>query len=135
MTVAAWVAVYVNGFEKHDGSLKVVSGSHFFRDHGGCRFFDGPNTHTNNAIEREWCAGKIHPITGKPLEVEVLSVPRGSVVIMHTHAAHGVSPRAEGSGTRYCVVTAYRNPVRWPKQFRVDKKATHTPCTRSQLGL
>ena len=22
----------------------------------------------------------------------------------------GVSPREEGSGTRYCVVTAYRNP-------------------------
>jgi len=33
------------------------------------------------------------------------------VVIMHTHAAHGVSPREAGSGTRYCVVTAYRNPV------------------------
>jgi hypothetical protein len=38
-------------------------------------FFDGPNTHTNKKIEQEWCAGKEHPITGKPLEVEVLSVP------------------------------------------------------------
>ena len=89
----------MNGFEQHDGSLKAINGSHLFRDHGSCRFFDGPNTHTNHKVEQEWCAGKVHPITGKPLEVEVLAVPRGSVVVMHTHAAHGVSPRKEGSGT------------------------------------
>jgi hypothetical protein len=94
-----FLAVYVNGFEQHDGSLKAINGSHLFRDHGSCRFFDGPNTHTNHRVEQEWCAGKVHPITGKPLEVEVLAVPRGSVVVMHTHAAHGVSPRKEGSGT------------------------------------
>ena len=55
---------------------------------------------------RNW----IGAVTGEPLQVEELSAPPGSVVIMHTHAAHGVSPREEGSGTRYCVVTAYRNP-------------------------
>ena len=29
---------------------------------------------------------------------------------MWTHAAHGVSPRSPLSPTRWCVVSAYRNP-------------------------
>ena len=32
------------------------------------------------------------------------------MVLMWTHAAHGVNPRQEGSDTRWTVVYAYRNP-------------------------
>ena len=42
--------------------------------------------------------------------IEALSAPPGSVVLMWTHAAHAVNPRAESSDTRWCVVYAYRNP-------------------------
>ena len=57
-------------------------------------------------------AGKVHPVSGQPLTIEELSVPQGTVVLMWTHAAHGVNPRKEESDTRWCVVYAYRNPGR-----------------------
>ena len=57
-------------------------------------------------------AGKVHPQTGVGLAIEELSVPRGTVVLMWTHAAHGVNARKEGSDMRWCVVYAYRNPGR-----------------------
>jgi len=116
---------------------RCVAGSHFWRDHGGVRYFDGPNTHTNNEIEEKWIGDKIHPITGEPLKVDVLSVPKGSVVIMHTHAAHGVSPREEGSGTRYCVVTAYRNPgaVSQSRWITEDFRQKTTPGLEGLKGM
>ena len=55
-------------------------------------------------------AGKKHPLTGEPLEIEDLSVPDGTVALMWTHAAHAVSPRQPNSNTRWTVVYAYRNP-------------------------
>ena len=38
----------------------------------------------------EWARGKVHPVTGKPLAIRKLACPRGSVVVMMTHATHGV---------------------------------------------
>jgi hypothetical protein len=55
-------------------------------------------------------AGKRHPLTGEPLEIEYLAVPPGTVVLMWTHAAHAVRPRLPDSPTRWTVVYAYRNP-------------------------
>ena len=55
-------------------------------------------------------AGKVHLKTRKELQIEELSVPKGTVILMWTHAAHGVNARKEGSDTRWCVVYAYRNP-------------------------
>ena len=55
-------------------------------------------------------AGKVHPLTGAALAIEELNVPQGTVVLMWTHAAHGVNARKVGSDTRWCVVFAYRNP-------------------------
>ena len=49
-------------------------------------------------------------MTGKPLQVEALSVPVGTVIAMWTFAAHGVNSRLPNSDTRWCVVYAYRNP-------------------------
>ena len=96
---------YVNGFEPGDGGLKAVPGSHLYRDariHG----------RTDEALREGWLVGRKHPETGEPLDIEALSAPPGTVALMWTHAAHAVSPRKEDSGTRWCVVYAYRNPGR-----------------------
>jgi hypothetical protein len=99
------VFFYVNGFEPDDGGLKVVRGSHLYRD-------AGIRASSNAELEAGWMEGKTHPLTGEALTTEGLSVPKGSVVLMWTHAAHGVTPRRAGSSTRWCVVYAYRNPGR-----------------------
>jgi hypothetical protein len=94
---------YVNGFEPTDGGLKVVPGSHLFRDR-----LD--RAETDESVEAGWLHGKVHPATGASLKVEALSVPSGTVIAMWTFAAHGVNPRLPNSDTRWCVVYAYRNP-------------------------
>ena len=99
------VFFYVNGFAADDGGLKVVNGSHHFRDQDIRAESDGE-------LERGWMAGKVHPHTDDPLRLEGLSLAERSVVLMWTHAAHGVTPRKDGSGMRWCVVYAYRNPGR-----------------------
>lgn len=97
------VFFYINGFTPDDGGLKAVPGSHLFRD---------PKIHgaDDEALRAGWLAGKTHPMTGEPLEIEPITAPEGSVVLMHTHAAHAVAPRQPGSPMRWCVVYAYRNP-------------------------
>ena len=99
------VFFYVNGFAADDGGLKVVPGSHLYRD-------PGINAESDAALVQGWMAGKVHPVSGQPFAIEELAVPQGTVVLMWTHAAHGVNPRKEDSDTRWCVVYAYRNPGR-----------------------
>lgn len=99
------VFFYVNGFQADDGGLKVVCGSHLYRD-------AGIRAESDAELIEGWMAGKVHPQTGVGLAIEELSVPRGTVVLMWTHAAHGVNARKEGSDMRWCVVYAYRNPGR-----------------------
>ena len=94
---------YVNGFSPDDGGLKVVPGSHLFRIRG----FQAQN---DEALEADWLADKVHPVTKEPLSIERLTVPEGTVIVVWTHAAHGVNARKEGSETRWTVVYAYRNP-------------------------
>lgn len=94
---------YVNGFQIDDANLKVVPGSHLFRD-------PGLRADSDEELSQGWMSGKSHPKTGEPLEIVPLEVPRGTVILMWTHAAHGVTPRKEQSDTRWCVVYAYRNP-------------------------
>ena len=98
---------YVNGFEKDDGGLKAVPGSHLYRD---------PKIHeaTDEAMRNGWLAGKTHPNTGDPLKIETLSVPPGTVVLMWTHAAHAVTPRKQDSDTRWTVVYGYYKPGKDP---------------------
>ncbi|MDE0021993.1 MAG: hypothetical protein OXT69_11520 [Candidatus Poribacteria bacterium] len=96
---------YVNGFEPGDGGLKVSAGSHLFRDariHG----------RDDDDLRNGWLAGKTHLKTGEPLSIQELSAPAGTVALMWTHAAHAVSPRRQGSPTRWTAVYAYRNPGR-----------------------
>ena len=94
---------YVNGFTANDGGLKVVPGSHLFRD-------PAIGAASDEDLRSGWLAGKTHPVTGKPLSIHALSAPPGSVILMWTHAAHGVTPRLPDSDTRWTVVYAYRNP-------------------------
>jgi hypothetical protein len=101
---------YINGFTPDDGGLKVVPGSHLYRDpriqaRKGEQMLDA-----DEALRAGWLQDKRHPLTGEPLTIEALTAPEGSVVLMHTHAAHAVSPRQAGSPMRWCVVYAYRNP-------------------------
>lgn len=109
------VFFYVNGFEADDGGLKVVPGSHLYRD-------AGLSAGSDRELEEGWLDGKVHPGTGKGLQIEELSVPKGTVILMWTHAAHGVIARKERSDTRWCVVYAYRNPgeesrARWISEW------------------
>ena len=110
---------YINGFEVGDGGLKVVPGSHLFRDAKIAAASDGE-------LENGWLVGKRHPKTGAPLLIEEVSATEGSVVLMWTHAAHAVSPRKRLSETRWTVVYAYRNPglpsnARWiSKEFELS---------------
>ena len=94
---------YVNGFEPDDGGLKAVPGSHLYRD-------SKIQARTDEALREGWLTGKMHPKTGKPLDIEALSAPPGTVALMWTHAAHAVSARKPDSRTRWTVVYAYRNP-------------------------
>jgi hypothetical protein len=97
------VFFYVNGFDQEDGGLKVVPGSHLFRD-------SKISAETDRDLERLWLEGKRHPQTGEKLRIERLSAPPGSVILMWTHALHGVTPRQPDSPTRWTVVYGYRNP-------------------------
>lgn len=93
---------YVNGFDVDDGALTVVPGSHLYKDRT-------PRAKTDEELLEGWMKGKKHLETGAPLEIETLSVPPGTVIVMWTHALHGVTART-GNDTRWTVVYAYRNP-------------------------
>jgi hypothetical protein len=94
---------YPRGFEAQgDGGLKLVAGSHLFRDPSGCR------AATDDEFRRGWLRDRRHPVTSKPLKIEHLAVPPGSIVCCLSHAAHGVAPRAPGRQTRWCSLYCYR---------------------------
>ena len=96
---------YPEGFEVgKDGGLKIVRGSHLFRDPSGCRFS------TDEEMEHQWLANRVHPVTGARLRIEHLSLPPGSIVCCLTHAAHGVDPKAAGRKTRWCTLYCYKKP-------------------------
>ena len=96
---------YLNGFRAgEDGGLKIIRGSHLFRDPAGC------SAPTDEEMARGWLDGRVHPVTGRPLEMEHLVLPPGSVVCCLSHAAHGVAPRAAGRETRLCSLFCYRRP-------------------------
>ena len=96
---------YINGFEADDGNLKVVPGSHLYRD-------AEIQAETDADLRDGWLADKQHPLTKAPFEIVPLSAPSATVVLMWTHAAHAVNPRQPNSPTRWAVVYAYRNPGR-----------------------
>ena len=115
---------YVNGFDVDDGGLKAVPGSHLYRDK--FRF------QTEEEFQSGWIADKKHMLTGEPLEIQDLSVPDGTVVLMWTHAAHAVSPRRPNSDTRWTVVYAYRNPGRPSRARWISEEFERKPIDRAE---
>ena len=96
---------YPQGFEaEDDGGLKIIRGSHLFRDPGGCW------ADTDDGIQQEWLAGRVHPVTSEPLQIEHLSIPPGTIVCCLSHAAHAVSPKALDRDTRWCSLFCYKKP-------------------------
>lgn len=77
---------------------------------GSHLFVDDPGGGANDEDIEAWAEGKVHPITGEPLAISHLECPPSSVVVMWTHATHGVAPKPEGSERRWAMITAYRNP-------------------------
>lgn len=118
---------YVNGFELNNGNLKAVPGSHLYRD-------EQINAETDADLQAGWLAGKTHPLTGEPLQIEALAIPPASVVLMWTHAAHAVNPRLPDSPTRWAVVYAYRNPGR-PSRARWVTEAYERKAIPGAEGL
>ncbi len=96
---------YPEGFAAgEDGGLKIVKGSHLFRDPANCRFA------TDEEMEQQWLANRVHPVTGAPLKIERLSLPPGSIVCCLTHAVHGVDPKTADRKTRLCTLYCYKKP-------------------------
>ncbi len=94
---------YPQGFNAdNDGGLKVVRGSHLFRDPQGCRGVD------DDEISSNWLKGRTHPVTGAPLQLEHLALPPGTVVCCLSHAVHGVSPKDAHKDTRWCSLHCYK---------------------------
>ena len=94
---------YPQGFgADRDGGLKLIRGSHLFRDPENCR------GKTDAEIEVGWLEGRGHPITGKPLVIEHLELPPGSIVCCLSHGAHGVAPKAADRKTRWSSLYAYK---------------------------
>ena len=79
-----------------------MPGSHLYRDRTA-------KAETDSELEGGWMKDKKHPQTGEPLAIEALSAPPGTVIVMWTHALHGVTPKTS-SDTRWTVVYAFRNP-------------------------
>ena len=78
-----------------------------------------------------WVDGRSHPVTGEPLQIEHLTCPPGTVIVMWTHAAHAVEPKPMGTDTRYTLITGYRQP-----QCReVSKWITPAFYRRKTVGL
>ncbi len=118
---------YVNGFTADDAGLKVVPGSHLYLD-------KSIRAQSDEELLSCWMAGKKHPATGRPLEIIPLNAPAGTVIVMWTHAAHGVTPRKPDSDTRWAVVYAYRNPGR-PSEARWITEAFESKAPPETEGL
>lgn len=94
--------VYPQGFTAGSGALKVVPGSHLFRE-----VFNLGSTDDEAVLA--WIGS--HPSTDTPLAPQTLSLPPGSVVCLMAHAAHAVEPRppADDAEPRWGCLFAYRS--------------------------
>ena len=99
---------YPEGAESGDGAeLGVIPGSHLYR----IPFKWNTERPDEDAdMQANWLKGKIHAVTGKPLEIVHLSIPPGSMVSFVHHMPHHVQRRPPGAPTRWGLLMAYRTP-------------------------
>ena len=94
---------YPQGFAAdEDGGLKLIRGSHLFREPAHCR------AATDDEMEQGWLRGRVHPISGEPLRIERLELPPGSIVCCLSHAAHAVAHKSSEKKTRWCSLHCYK---------------------------
>ena len=117
--------LYPEGFSAtNDGGLKVVRGAHLYRENQLSLDLDptphhptlDPDDAASSHLERDddamerWLEDRPHPITGRPLAIERLELPRGSLVACVSHAPHAVDARAPEAGVRYNALLSYAVP-------------------------
>ena len=57
-------------------------------------------------MQAGWLKGKVHPVTGEPLRIKNLALPKGSLVCFPHHMPHSVTPI--NRGTRWGQLLTYR---------------------------
>ncbi|MBI4531903.1 MAG: phytanoyl-CoA dioxygenase family protein [Candidatus Latescibacteria bacterium] len=118
---------YTNGFSADDGGLRVVPGSHHYRE-GALSFT------ADEEFQAGWLGDKRHPATGQPLTMLTLDAPAGTVALMWTHAAHAVTPKRTDSAMRWAIVYAYRNPgAPSSSRFITEAFKRHPPAGTDSL--
>ena len=100
---------YPEGADDGDGGgeLAVIPGAHLYRIP---YLWNSRRTEDDDTFEVGWMKGKIHAVTGEPLEIVRLSLPPGSMVSFVHHMPHHVGHRQPGSPTRWAMLMAYRTP-------------------------
>ena len=93
---------YPDGFAAGDGGLKIIPGSHLYRN-------VSPLEPDDDLLRDGWLRGKRHPITGEPLAIMELSVGPGTIISLLAHGAHAVSPKIN-PGTRLGTIFGFRKP-------------------------
>lgn len=109
---------YPEGMGRHDGGgeLSVVPGAHLFRTP---YMWDRKRSDYDEGFAAGWLQGKAHPISRKPLRIERLDLPPGSMVSFVHHMPHHVGHRDADAATRWGLLMAYRTrdpqaqPARW----------------------
>ena len=112
---------YPQGFAAaNDAGLKVVRGSHLYRENGGHGdLYNIGESHEERELDpakadavlaEGWLKGKRNPISGAPLRVEREALPPGSMASILHHTLHGVDPKDPSAETRWCCLLGYRAP-------------------------
>lgn len=117
---------YPEGFAaRGDGGLKVVPGGHLEREvhlmptegdlkaAGYADYLEAvKDLGIDGSFKELWLKGRRHKVTGEPLSIAYMSVPRGSMVSAAAHMPHGVEPRGAGreGTTRLCTLFCYAKP-------------------------
>jgi len=85
---------YPNGFTRGDRSLSVIPGSH--------RVAPTPDVTPDKLL-----AGEYDEVAGRPLQVEHLELPPGSMVFLNARTFHGVAPKPVDSAQPFRIFLNY----------------------------
>ena len=99
---------YPGGATTDDGGeFAVIPGAHLYRVPYK---WNTERPDEDEDMRAGWLKGKMHPITGEPLEIVHLSLPPGSMVSFVHHMPHYVGRRKPDSEIRWGLLMAFRTP-------------------------